>query len=184
MNVTEAIAVLESAIDDPTIGLPQEVFYFLSRITPLVNVDLLIRNSKRQTLLAWRDDPHAGTGWHVPGGILRYKESLLHRVDLVADAEIGARLKVNPVPVQVNQLWKQQSTRGHFVSFLYECLAPDDLLLNQDGRLEGETGFLQWHSICPDNLIVVHERIYRDVICNDAPVAFTGEVPQDYFPGI
>ena len=45
----------EAAIDNAETGLPDEVFSFVSSLTPMVNVDLLVvRDGK--VLLAWRDD--------------------------------------------------------------------------------------------------------------------------------
>ena len=45
---TELIPAYENA----KAGLPDEVFTYISTVTPLVNVDLLIRNDKGETLLA------------------------------------------------------------------------------------------------------------------------------------
>lgn len=44
MNFTPLIAPLEAAIGDPCQGLPEEVFLFVSRVTPMINVDLLIQD--------------------------------------------------------------------------------------------------------------------------------------------
>ena len=74
MDINEIIRMLEEKIENPRIGLPQEVFFLVSRLTPMVNVDLLIKDEKGRTLLAWRDDEFVGKGWHVPGGIIRFKE--------------------------------------------------------------------------------------------------------------
>src|SRR3954451_13793393 len=75
----QAFAVLDAWVGEPVDGLPEEFFLFLSRYTPIVNVDLLIQEAigedRRRTLLTWRDDETYGAGWHVPGGIIRYKES-------------------------------------------------------------------------------------------------------------
>lgn len=65
MKMKDAIDFLDKQISDPSQGLPEEVFLFLSRMTPIVNVDLLIKDEKGRTLLSWRDDIHSGTGWHV-----------------------------------------------------------------------------------------------------------------------
>ncbi|HSV43361.1 MAG TPA: NUDIX hydrolase, partial [Candidatus Bathyarchaeia archaeon] len=64
MNIQEAIQFLETQISDSREGLPQDIFFFASRITPMVNVDLLIKDNRNRMLLAWRDDEFAGTGWH------------------------------------------------------------------------------------------------------------------------
>ena len=75
MNFTDAIAFLEKEVPNPSAGLPDELFYYISKTTPLVNVDLLIKDENGRILLAWREDPIAGIGWHIPGGIIRFKET-------------------------------------------------------------------------------------------------------------
>lgn len=50
------VGEIQAHIPDSRLGLPDELFYLVSRLPPLVNVDLLIQNEKRQTLLVWRDD--------------------------------------------------------------------------------------------------------------------------------
>ena len=57
--------------EDPRDGLPEELFLFISELTPMINVDLLITNHQRETLLTWREDEFYGPGWHVPGGFIR-----------------------------------------------------------------------------------------------------------------
>lgn len=51
LELTKIIDILESSIQNPSKGLPEELFLFVSRITPLVNVDLLIKNEQNHTLL-------------------------------------------------------------------------------------------------------------------------------------
>jgi hypothetical protein len=69
-------------IGDPGRGLPDEVFEFALAITPMINVDLLV-SGDRGVLLAWREDKW-GSGWHVPGGIIRFNETISHRISEVA----------------------------------------------------------------------------------------------------
>ncbi len=89
MNITDAIAILDRQVSNPSAGLPDELFFFISRTTPMVNVDLLIKDENRRTLLAWREDSIAGTGWHIPGGIIRFKETFEQRIQKVAQLEVG-----------------------------------------------------------------------------------------------
>ena len=42
MNLKELIKEVEKQEFDPTIGLPETLFEFATRITPMVNVDLLL----------------------------------------------------------------------------------------------------------------------------------------------
>ena len=117
MNILEAIKNLENHIANPKDGLPEEVFLFVSRIIPMVNVDLLIKDENKRTLLAWRNDEFCGTGWHIPGGIIRYKEKIETRIQKVAEVEIGAIVKFNPIPISYNEIIiNELKTRGHFTT--------------------------------------------------------------------
>ncbi|MEI7983545.1 MAG: NUDIX hydrolase, partial [Bacteroidota bacterium] len=55
-KIQDTIEILNKQIPDPRLGLPEEVFLFISRLTPMVNVDLLIKDKKGLALLSWRDD--------------------------------------------------------------------------------------------------------------------------------
>ena len=56
MNLKELIKEVEKQEFDPTIGLPEMLFDFATRITPMVNVDLFVRNFKKEILLTWRGE--------------------------------------------------------------------------------------------------------------------------------
>ncbi|MEO1944761.1 MAG: NUDIX domain-containing protein, partial [Candidatus Thioglobus sp.] len=79
-HTNKLIDELDEIIKNPNSGLPEEVFLFTSRITPIVNVDLIIRNNNNETLLTWRGGDYYSPGWHIPGGIVRYKESMHERI--------------------------------------------------------------------------------------------------------
>ena len=67
----------------------------------MINVDLLIRDDTDRTLLTWRHDAFYGPGWHVPGGIIRFKESAANRIAAVAQGELGTKVEL------------RQHTTGH-----------------------------------------------------------------------
>ncbi len=161
MNTNEAIRFLEKQIKDPKIGLPEEIFLFASRITPLVNVDLLIKDPKGRTLLSMRDDPIHGLGWHIPGGIIRIKESFDTRIKKVMENEIGTRFRYDLKPIAVNQFINNNITRGHFISFLYRCHLSSKFIPLNKGLNSTDRGYLKWHDSCPDNLIKCQEAYKR-----------------------
>ncbi|HIE34487.1 MAG TPA: NUDIX hydrolase [Candidatus Altiarchaeales archaeon] len=163
MDIHEAIEFLEKRISNPSVGLPEEVFLFISRITPMVNVDLLIKDENERTLLSWRDDQYAGVGWHLPGGIVRFKEKIEKRVQKVAENEIGTVVKLDPVPIAINQIICNHDTRGHFISVLYKCFLSSKYVPKNIGLKPKDVGYLMWHDSCPANLIKIHE-IYRNYI--------------------
>jgi len=129
----------------------------------MVNVDLLIKDENGRILLSWRDDQFAGVGWHLPGGILRFKEKLKKRLLKVAETEIGAAVEFDPVSIAVNQIICNHDTRGHFISLLYKCFLSGKYIPKNAGLTNIDKGYLAWHDTCPANLVEVHE-IYRKYI--------------------
>ncbi len=156
------IASLEARCTDPHGGLPEELFLFVSRVTPLVNVDLLIRNQRRETLLTWRDDGFDPPGWHIPGGIVRFKEGLPARIRAVAAGELGAQVTFGKTPLAVHEMiHPSRQERGHFISLLFACRlrgSPDPARRHERGA--PRPGVWSWHAGCPRNLIGAH-RVYR-----------------------
>lgn len=163
-RLTEAIALLDELAAEPSTGLPEEIFLLISRLTPLVNVDLLIQDPGHGTLLTWRSDRHYGDGWHIPGGIIRYKETAPQRISEVARLELGATVDFDPAPIAVIESIAPERDRGHFISLLYRCRltsAPD---LRQKAAVHPpEPGSWQWHTRSPADMLPVHD-MYRHFI--------------------
>jgi len=146
---------LESFAPAPEQGLPEPVFLLLSRLTPLVSVDLLIRDERGRILLTWRDDQSYGPGWHVPGGIVRYGEKAATRIQAVARLELRAQVDFEPTPMSWHELLKPNAReRGHIISLLYRCrlLSAPDASLSFDPRSPKPWQW-QWHEKCPHDLI-------------------------------
>lgn len=157
MELKELIAEIKNQIDHPMEGLPEEVFLFITEMTPMVNVDLIIRDDKERVLLSWRDDEFCGQGWHIPGGIIRLKETFEERIQKTALKEIGCKVEYIDKPVEIVPIiYKQQETRGHFITFVYECKIPNGKKINNGGRKQGDAGYLAWHENYPVNMIPVH----------------------------
>jgi ADP-ribose pyrophosphatase YjhB (NUDIX family) len=162
VTLRRCIEALEAAIGDPRGGLPEEVFRFVSRITPLINVDLLIKDDRSRTLLTWRDDERFGSGWHVPGGIIRFKESAAERIHACATEELGADVSCEDAPVLVVEGTAPRETRGHHISLLFRChlLGPPDEA-KRAGSGAPSAGQWRWHERCPPDLLDV-QRAYAD----------------------
>lgn len=164
MNISDAIDVLNKQVADPSAGLPDDLFFYISKTTPLVNVDLLIKDENGHTLLSWRKDQYCGQGWHVPGGIVRFKEKLGTRLKKVAKTEIGSDVNFDPIPIALNQvICPKRDIRGHFISILYKGFLPSTFVPENKGLAPDDTGYLKWHDVCPANLLKVHE-MYRKYI--------------------
>lgn len=167
MTPSDAIALLDRIVGDPTKGLPEDLFRFIGRITPLVNVDLLIRDDDARTLFTWRSDEIYGPGWHIPGGIIRYQETAHHRIREVARQELGTSVEADAAPLAVMEnlaTVARERSRGHMISLLYRCRLNSDL----DPRRRAvsdppNAGDWRWYAAAPPNLLKV-QNMYRPFI--------------------
>lgn len=163
--LTEQLAEkLLDLVDDRRQGLPTPVFRLVSQLTPMINVDLLIRDAAGRTLLTWRADDFYGPGWHVPGGIIRFKENIATRIAKVADTELGCAVESLPQPLTMREIMApHREIRGHFISLLYLCTLktqPSAILQSGDTPQNGQW---RWHDNSPIDLIPQHED-YRPYI--------------------
>lgn len=166
-TLSDAVAVLDNQVPNPSKGLPDELFLYVSRVTPFVNVDLLIKDEDGRTLLSWRDDKYAGKGWYLSGGIVRFRETFETRIIKTALREIGCKVRFNKTPIAINQvIYPEHRDRSHFISLLYECFLSKNYELPNKGLSSTDAGFLKWHNKCPSNMIICH-RIYRKYIENN-----------------
>lgn len=158
----ELLGALEASFGDPRRGLPDDVFQFVSRITPLINVDLLIQDAGGRTLLTWRDDEHFGSGWHVPGSIIRYKETAADRIHACAREELGADVTCDAAPLTVMETILDQRDRAHAISLLFRCRllgAPDPA--KEAGAGAPSRGQWRWHETPPPDLLAVQRHYTR-----------------------
>jgi len=158
---------------NPESGLPEEVFLEVSSVMPIPNVDLLVTDDNNQILLSWRDDPFYGQGWHLPGGCIRFKESMADRIHKTALAEIGCDVLFDKEPLAVRDVivdfnrpnLHDQSIRAHNLAILYKCkLTKPDIVEIFDSHAgeRPQRGELRWFNVIPSNILSVHT-VYNDV---------------------
>ncbi len=162
MNLEEIIEKMKQKVKNPKEGLPEEVFTYVSTITPLINVDLLVRNESGAVLMAWRDDV-CGQGWHIPGGIIRFKENIFTRIQKVGIQELQAEVKFEKEPMAVNEIIIGEEVRGHFISLLYRCYLPEGYVIDNGDKKEDDAGYLKWIAACPDQFIEGQRKVYSDL---------------------
>lgn len=154
----------------PENGLGEELFLFASTLMPVINVDLIVTNSNQEVLLSWRNDPHCGAGWHIPGGCLRLGEHLQDRLDKTAENEFGSCVKRHTEPLKLFEIFSTQNRTGisdqrersHFITIVYGCELADlnevDKRWYQGSLLETQKiqdGQLRWFKELPENLLEV-----------------------------
>lgn len=144
-------AVLAALPRDGSI-LPYPVFDFIRQIFPTANVDLLVQNERGETLLAWREDAFY-RGWHIPGGIIRFRESTAQRIAEVACDELGATVRAEAVPCQLME--GLDDPRGHSVALLFRCALTAGPSTPMAGPGRPEPGQLRWFAAMPEDMVPV-----------------------------
>ena len=169
MKLEQAIHCFKEAMIQenvsPEKGLGTEGFRFASTLNPVVNVDLLVVNEKKEILLSWRDDPYCGTGWHIPGGCIRLMETMQDRIQKTALSELGTNVSCSPEPVKVFEIFSReyregiedQRERAHFITLAYLCKPPKEYSIPAEKTISGKVGTLKWFSALPENLLQVQE---------------------------
>lgn len=146
-------------------GLAYDTFLFASTITPLINVDLFITDEKGRLLLSWRDDKHCGTGWHIPGSIIRHGESIFDRLRACAIEEIGIDIEFADEPIKISEIHLNQEERNHFISLLYQGKIDSAAIsaLPLDARDYAPEN-LKWFDSYPEEGIVYSQEVYVEFI--------------------
>lgn len=140
--------------------LPAPLFCFITEVTSTPNVDLLVQDEGKSVLLAWRDDAF-GTGWHVPGSIIRHREEVAHRIAACAREEFGCEVEVASRPAALIEIFDD---RGHALSLCYQttlCGSPSKRVVSEHDT--PEAGDLRWFPTLPAELYPSHF-VYRDVL--------------------
>lgn len=143
---TRQLSSLLKKIDNPHQGLPQTIFEALVKIVPLVACELVIV-SKKGILMTWRKDKW-WTGWHFPGGLLRYQESFNERIQKVAWDELGVQISSYKFLHEKNYTHSQ---RGHEVSLIFLCKT----------KMEPKNG--KFFKRMPKNIIESHKELWAKV---------------------
>lgn len=133
-------------IDKPHEGLPQPVFDALLNIVPFVACELVIKN-KKGILLTWREDKW-WKGWHIPGGLLRYRENFDERIQKVAWEELGVNITNYKFLFPINY---SQGIRGHVVSLIFIC---ETKMTPKDGK---------FFKKMPKDIIEAHKELWEKV---------------------
>ncbi len=144
--------------------LGTKLFLAVSKLTPMISVELLIQkqlNGYRYTLLTWRKDDFY-KGWHLPGRVLRFKESTENRIREVAMAELHLTVLKIEGPLVISEIINsERDFRGHFVSLLYSVeLSPGTQMVEYETGQDLVPGAVFWFKIPPSNLLIQHN-IYR-----------------------
>ena len=163
MDIDKLKTEIPEALKNAEKGLPDEVFSFVASITPMVNVDLLIQDEQGRVLLAWRND-EKNFGWHIPGGIIRFKETFAERLHKTALKELHTDITFDENPIKISEIFMPYQRRGHFISFLYRCYLPKNYTIDNSTTASDEDGYLKWHDVPPT--LIDGQKCYEEFLKN------------------
>lgn len=163
MDILKLQTEIPQALKNAEQGLPDEVFSFVASITPMVNVDLLIQDDKGRVLLAWRNDGH-NYGWHIPGGIIRFKETFADRLHKTAIKELNTDITFDEQPLKITEIFMPYQRRGHFISFLHKCYLPKGYEIDNGEKNSDAEGYLKWHEKAPQ--LIEGQKCYEEFLKN------------------
>lgn len=128
--------------------LSDDDYDFIYSRVPRICADLLIVNSKGQVLMTKRTIEPYIDHWHLPGGRIKFKESVKDALNRVSKAEIGVEfdedIKLVGVCEYPDEIQKEQER--HSISLVHIFEVDDDIKLSAQDKYE-------WCSEMPELVI-------------------------------
>lgn len=120
-------------------NLSPDDFALVLHSTPLVSIDLLIRNGKGEVLLGLRRNRPARDCWFVPGGRIRKNEALRDALRRIALTELGVapahwELQGAYDHVYEDNALERAGINTHYVALGCRCLLPPNASLTPDAQ--------------------------------------------------
>ncbi|UOH75079.1 GDP-mannose mannosyl hydrolase [Acinetobacter schindleri] len=113
--------------------LPDEIFKSVIQHTPLISIDLIVRNEKGEVLLGKRVNAPAKGYWFVPGGRVRKNETLDDAFVRLVREELGIESGITRADAKflgVFEHYYEDCVFGDGTSTYYVVLAHEILLEN------------------------------------------------------
>lgn len=98
--------------------LPDETFKSIIQYTPLISIDLIVRNEKGEVLLGKRVNAPAKGNWFVPGGRVRKNETLDNAFIRLLREELGIESGITRIDAKF---------LGIFEHFYNDCVFGNDV---------------------------------------------------------
>ena len=130
--------------------LSREVFTQVVKNTPLVSIDMIVRNGSGEVLMGQRKNEPAKGSWFVPGGSIRKNETLDQAFRRIARAEMGfdfereqARFLGPYEHFYPTNFAAEPGFGTHYVVLAYEFSFPPKAALQPDDQHD----ILQWFAV-------------------------------------
>jgi colanic acid biosynthesis protein WcaH len=129
-------------------------------LTPLVSIDLIIRNEQGQVLLGKRLNRPAQHTWFVPGGRIRKNERVATAMDRISERELGVRVTQPKMLGVFDHLYPDNFAGApgidtHYVVLGFEARLPVGAKLQADDQ----HGELRWW---PVDELLAHAHVHEN----------------------
>jgi len=119
--------------------LDDERFLNVIDATPLVSVDLVVRNERGQVLLGKRINKPAQGFWFVPGGRIRKNEPVTEAIRRISSSELGTSIEEVELLGVFDHIYPgnfldREGINTHYVSLGYGCRLSDLADLTVDSQ--------------------------------------------------
>jgi len=119
--------------------LPQDNFIKIIDATPLVSIDLILKNEHGEVLLGQRRNRPAQGYWFVPGGRIRKNEKSRDALQRIAQAELGIEIASGKLLGVFEHIYDDnyfgiEGIGTHYVVLGYQCDLPANHPLTSDDQ--------------------------------------------------
>lgn len=128
----------------------QEKFLSVIDSTPLVSIDIVLKNEKDQVLLGYRNNRPAQGYWFVPGGRIRKNETLQQAMSRISSVELGFEISLSESKllgaydhIYEDNFQGVESINTHYVALGHEVALPKGQSVTFDSQHEK----VKWWSI-------------------------------------
>lgn len=136
--------------------MDQADFTNIVSLTPLVSIDMVVRNTRGQVLLGYRNNRPAQHTWFVPGGRIRRNETMLGAWARIAQTELGFVLPAPKLLGVFEHFYSNSNTLDPDIGTHYVVIACT-AKIEADTTISGDQQHAKWEwwSIaqlldCPD----------------------------------
>ena len=107
--------------------LSDEDYKFVYDRVPRYCVDLMVQDSEGALLLTRRDIPPFEGLWHLPGGGLRFGESIEEAIKRIAEKELGVEVEIIEIAGTINNFPDNNpgDQPRHSMSVVYKVKIPE-----------------------------------------------------------
>ncbi len=128
--------------------LPDQEFLRIVDATPLVSIDLVLRNVRGEVLLGRRLNRPAKDSWFVPGGRIRKNERVKEALRRISARELGVLIEAAELVGVFDHIYEDNflgvaGVNTHYVVLGFAAHLPEGVVLTPDDQ----HGELRWWSV-------------------------------------